>query len=297
MIGRVTQGMLNSQLLRNLNTNLQGMEKQQEQLSSGRRINRPSDDPVGITYSMRFRSEIAMNEQHQSNADAALSWLEYSDVILDQANDVLHRVRELSVKGADGSNPSTAMEAIASEMKELKAQLVSIANSEFNGKHVFNGQMTDRPPYSEETPEASQTDTGQVLFEVGTGVRMAVNVTGNEVFGGPEEDNVFAVMNDIIGALEDDRHADVSNALGRLDDRMDVFLEVRADIGAKTNRIELAENRLKDASINLQQMKSKVEDADMAQLITNLKTSENVYQASLSTGARIISASLVDFLK
>jgi flagellar hook-associated protein 3 FlgL len=295
---RVTQGMINTQLLRNLNSNLARMDATQNQLATGRKINKPSDDPVGISFAMRYRSEISANDQYIENVDSAISWLEYTDSTLDQAGNVLQRVRELSVQGASGTNPQAALDAINSEMKQLYDQLITIGNSDFNGKHVFNGQMTDIPPYAPETAMNDRTDNGPIQFEIGVGVRLPVNVTGNAVFGGPEEgNNMFKVIKDISDALGRGDYDAISNALGRLDSRMNAFLEVRSDVGAKLNRIQLAEGRLKDININMQTLQSKTEDADMAALITNLKTDENVYQASLSVGAKIIRPSLVDFLR
>src|SRR5690349_15263638 len=148
MSGRVTQSMMNTQLLRNLNHNLRNMNKLQNQLATGRTINRPSDDPVGLSFAMRYRSELSANDQYQENVDSAVSWLEYTDDTMDQANSVLQRVRELAVEGANGSNPQAALDAIKSEVEELYGQLVYIGNSNFNGKHVFNGQLTDVEPYT-----------------------------------------------------------------------------------------------------------------------------------------------------
>ncbi|WP_248931063.1 flagellar hook-associated protein FlgL [Paenibacillus hamazuiensis] len=303
---RVTQGMLNNQLLRNISSNLNRINNHQNQLSTGRTINKPSDNPVGMTFSLRYRSELSVNDQYESNVAGAVSWLEYTDTMLSQSGDVLQRVRELAVQGANGTNPQTALDSIKSEVDQLKAQLVNIANSEFNGKYVFNGQLTDKAPYGQATAAGDTTDSGQINFEIGVGVRISVNVPGNKVFGDPYDpndpakannDNIFRVLDDLSKSLGDGNIPGVEDALGRLDKRMDVFLENRSDVGAKLNRIELAQSRLEDINVNLQSLQSKTEDADISEVITNLKTDENVYQASLSVGAKIISASLVDFLR
>lgn len=304
MTMRVTQGMMNNQLLRNISTNLHRMNDHQNQLATGRKINKPSDDPVGMSFGLRYRSELAANEQYESNVDAAISWLDYTDSMLGQANSVIQRVRELAVQGANGANPQEALNAIASEVEQLYSQLVTIGNSQFNGKYVFNGQKTDIPPYQLETAMTDPIDTGEIKFEIGVGVRIAANVPGNQVFGEPDDpnnpgtnDNIFRVLDDLVSALQSGDQREVSNILGRIDTANDRFLEARADIGARLNRIELAQSRLQDIGVNLQTLQSKTEDADIAGVITNLKTDENVYQSSLSVGAKIISVSLVDFLK
>ncbi|NRF93650.1 flagellar hook-associated protein FlgL [Paenibacillus frigoriresistens] len=290
--------MMNTQLLTNLNSNLKRLDNLQNQLATGRQINKPSDDPVGISFSMRYRSEISSNDQYQKNADSASSWLDYSDTILNQAGDVIQRVRELAVQGANGTNPPEALDAINSEMKQLYGQLVQIGNSQFNGKYVFNGQTTDVKPYTEATADKDATDTGDIQFEVGVGSKLAVNITGDAVFGSAgSTTNAFAVVKNIMDNLSTGNYQGVSDSIGLLDSRTDIFLEKRADIGAKQNRIDLTTNRLKDTGVNITSLLSKTEDADMAKVITQLKTDENVYEASLSTGSKIIRPSLLDFLK
>lgn len=294
---RVTQSMLNTQMLRNINTNLGRMERYQEQFSTQSRINKPSDDPIGISYSLRYRSEISMNEQYMRNVDDSLSWLEFTDTLLDQAGDVIHRARELTVKGANSPNPQEALESIKNEIEQLHEQMLNIANSKFKGKYVFNGQMTNVEPYSAGAASVAETDTGAIEFEIGEGVKLPINLTGNEVFGAPGQDNIFHVFEEIATRLSNGEQEGVSAMLEKLDERHDVLVGKRAEVGAKQNRVELAESRLEDLELNLKSLLSKNEDADMAEVIMNLKMAENVYQASLSAGARIIRPSLVDFLR
>jgi flagellar hook-associated protein 3 FlgL len=289
--------MMNSQLLRNLNYNMNNMKNLQNQLSTGRRINQPSDDPVGISFAMRYRTELGATDQFVSNVDTSLSWLDYTDTTLNQLGNVLHRVRELSVQGANGTNDDNAMMALKQEMIQLKNQALDIANTEFNGKYVFNGQMTDRPPYPDEDNLLVETDPGIINLEIGAGVTLGINKTGTEIFGKADDaDNVFKLFDDIMGFFDESDYTGLSNTIDKIQTRLDTVLEIRSDIGAKTNRIELALGRLQDIGINLQTLQSKTEDADIAEVITNLKTYENVYQASLSTGAKLIRPSLIDFL-
>ncbi|MEO3947270.1 flagellar hook-associated protein FlgL [Gorillibacterium sp. CAU 1737] len=298
MPGRITQNMMNTQLLTNLNGNLNRMTGLQNQLSTSRKINKPSDDPVGLSYSMRYRSELAGYDQFEKNVDGAVSWLDYTDTMLGQADSVLQRIRELTVNAANGTNPEDALKAVQQEVDELSGQLVDIANSQFNGKYVFNGELTDRLPYSKTNPEDSVTDSGEIHFQVGVGTQIPINVTGNTVFGNANpEENLFGVLKELSGSLQAGDQTNVSALLGKLDSRLQQMLNVRSELGARTNRVELAQDRLKDISINLQNLQSKTEDADMAEVITNLKTQENVYESSLSAGSKLIQRSLLDFLR
>ncbi|MBD8840687.1 flagellar hook-associated protein FlgL [Paenibacillus amylolyticus] len=305
---RITNNMLSSQLLLNLNRNAQQMNNTQTQLATGRKINKPSDDPVGITYSLRYRAELSSNEQYQKNVDSAVSWLEFNDTVLNQAGNVMQRLRELTVQASTGTNPQSALDSINEEVQQLKEQLVDISNSKLNGKYIFNGETYDIKPYdfpsnpdgSFDTTNAASvvTDKGKVNFIVGESVQLPINVDGNEVFGtGTEDDNLFVIMNTIMKALSDGDQKELSNQLDNIDSRMDKMLAIRSEIGAKTNRVDLMMGRLDDLGINLTDLQSKVEDADYAELSIQSKIQENIYNASLSAGAKIISPSLVDFLR
>lgn len=296
---RITQSMISNQLLRNVNSNLGKLDGLQNQLSSGRRINKPSDDPVGITYGLRYRSELSSNEQHKKNVDTAVSWLDYTESTLGQATDVMQRVRELAVKGANGTNPKDAMESIKLEVIQLREQLRDIANSKLNDKYIFNGQLTDQAPYPDAAAAASKgTDTFQTRYEVGAGVELPVNITGNEVFGlTTDTDNTFLVMDQLITALGNNNQAVVSDLLGSVNSRLGKFISARSEIGARSTRVELVQDRLQELNTNLTGLQAKVEDADMTMLIMELKTNESVYQASLSIGSQIIRPSLLDFLR
>ncbi|WP_046227671.1 flagellar hook-associated protein FlgL [Paenibacillus dauci] len=305
---RVTNGMKNNQLLMNLNRNARAMQNTQEQMSTGMKINRPSDDPVGITYSLRYRADVASAQQYQKNVDSSISWLEYNDTVLTQTNDVMQKLRELTVQAANDTNPQSALDSINSEVAQLKEQFIDIANSQLNGKYIFNGQNYNEKPYQfsigadgtqDITNGASvQTDTGTVNYMVGDNIKLPINTTGNEVFGQTgETDNVFNLLNNISAALKNGDIKELSNQLANIDTRVEKVLKAQSEIGAKTNRVELMQSRLGDMETNLTSLQSKVEDADYAKLLVKSQTQENIYTASLSAGAKIISTTLVDFLR
>ncbi|MCM3786011.1 flagellar hook-associated protein FlgL [Neobacillus mesonae] len=305
---RVTSNMMSSTLMNNINRNAKQMNDTQIQMSTGMKINKPSDDPVGITYALRYRTELNSNEQYQSNVDSALSWLDYTDTVVSQTNEVLQRMRELTVSAATGSNPQDALDSIRLEVDQLKEQLIDIGNSQLNGKYVLNGQTYNEKPYdfprdangiSDTSGFTSEMiDTGDVNYTVGSGIQMAINVNGNEVMGSLEEaDNVFAIADRLSQALADGDLDSVSAELDQIDTRVEKLLAAQAGVGAKTNRVELMQNRLGDMEYNLTSLQAKTEDADYAELAIQSQIQENIYNATLSVGSKIISSSLVDFLR
>ncbi|MEB3102342.1 flagellar hook-associated protein FlgL [Ferviditalea candida] len=299
---RVTQSMMHSQLLRNVNNNLSRMERNQNVLSTGRKILKPSDDPVGITYALHYRSELSINEQYQKNIDTAKAYVDHTDTILGQVNDLIQRANELTTQGVNGTNPQSALDAIAQELGQIYEQAVTLGNDRLNGKYIFNGQKTDIQPYTTAGAPTESSDDQKIVYQFSAGVTVPINVTGNEVFGigsGPnqEPDNLFSVLKDLQNDFLNGDQTAARTDMDRLTSRFNKFLDVRAEVGARANRIDLLDSRLQDLNQNLTALDSKVEDADIAETITNLQADQNVYQASLSVGAKIIQPSLLDYLR
>jgi flagellar hook-associated protein 3 FlgL len=298
MASRVTPGMMQSQLIRNLNNNYNRMNATQEQIASGRKINRASDDPVGITYALRYRSELSMNDQYQRNITTATSAVENVDTVLNQITELLQRAKELAVRGVSDSSSKEAREAIGKEMNGIFEQAVTLGNDQINGKYTFNGQMTMTTPYDVATAGTTDTDDASILLPLAPGVDIPSNISGNSVFGASTEtDNMFSTFKLLRDAMYANDGATAGTAMGLLDTRLNKFLGVRAEVGARANRIEMLDSRNKDLDLSLNSLSGKTEDADVAQAIMNLQRDENVYQASLSVGSKIIQPSLVDYLR
>lgn len=299
---RITQNVMIGNFLRNYNKNLGKMDKLYLQMSSGSRINKPSDDPAGLVTSMRLRTKLRENEQYKENVGDAISWVEKADSALGTYGDVLQRIRELTVKAANGTNESSALEAIHDEVEQLKEEIADIANSTLDDRYIFGGSHTMEQVYD----VASDTwngNTGAIKFETGQDIVMQVNI-GGEVFGidfsgdTPDTSNsIFATLDKILTDITNGDYEELGgNDLQLLDDHINVGLSARSKMGAKYNRLEMINSRLADMEINYEQVLSTNEDVDMAQLVIDLTNQENVYRASLSAGAKIIQPSLVDFL-
>ncbi|NLX87380.1 MAG: flagellar hook-associated protein FlgL [Clostridiales bacterium] len=295
---RVTNNMLISNMMRNLNSSLKRMQRVHNQMSSGKRFSMPSEDPVGVARSLKLRADINENRQFKKNAEDALSWLETTETALMQIKEVLQRARELAVQGANGVLSPEDCQKIAEEVVQLRDQLVSIGNSTYAGKHIFAGYKTNQAPVGL-NPDGSLNyagDLGQIMYQVGVSDILQGNMTAREIFE-PGGKDLFADMQDFIDALNIGDSGTVGGIIGDIDVHMENILAKVAEAGAKVNRMKLVVNRLEDDYLNFNKLLSQNEDADMAEVITRLKSEENVYMAALAGGARIIQPTLVDFLR
>lgn len=299
---RVTSGMMSTQMLSNLNRNLNRMDTMSNQISTGRKINKPSDDPVGVTYALRYRAELAANEQYQTNTDAAVSWLDTTDSNMQQALDVMKRLKELAIQGSNGTLSGSDLEAVNLEVDELKNHLVDIGNTQIRGKYIFNGQTYDQMPYQLSggvTDYADvQTDNGGVIYSISQQVTFQINTSGNEFFGSTTDtDNIFRIIDNLSAALNSEDQAAISQQLENIESRSNKMQAALSEVGARSNRIELVQNRLLDQNLNFTTLQSKTEDADVASLMIQATSAQTIYEASLKSSAQIMQPSLMDFMR
>lgn len=301
---RVTNKMLTTNLLRNLQSANGKMELLQNRLSSGRAITKPSDDPVRIETSLRLKSTISSMEQWKTNTSEALANLETTEGILGDINSMLQRVRELAVQGANGANSADDRSQIAKEIDQLIQQFQVLANSQVGSKYVFSGSKIDTAPMSATVPVLTAWYGNSTVpqFEVGSNLKIEISVDGRKLFGisdtaTGQTSSFFNTLNKLSTGLNNNDQTAISEALGEIDGHIDNVLALRAELGAKTNRVYIIADQLDNTIINLKQNLSDILDADMAETIMEFKSVENVYRAALAVGSQVIQPSLVDFLK
>ncbi|QOS81411.1 flagellar hook-associated protein FlgL [Paenibacillus sp. JNUCC31] len=299
---RVTSGMMSTQMLSNLNRNLNRMDNMSNQISTGRKINKPSDDPVGVTYALRYRAELAANEQYQSNTDAAVSWLDATDSNMQQALDVVKRLKELAVQGSNGTLPDNGIEAVNLEVEELKKHLAEIGNSQIRGKYIFNGQTYDKQPYELSSGVTEyydvETDNQAVMYSISEQVSFQINTSGSDFFGGKgEADNIFKVIDNLSTALASGDQAAAQQELKNIESRSVKMQSSLSEVGARSNRVQLVQNRLSDESLNFTTLQSKIEDADVASLMIQASSAQTIYEAALKSSAQIMQPTLMDFMR
>ena len=213
---RVTHRMIAGTVNRNLRRNLYELEKKSNQLSTGRYFTRPSQDPVGTYKVMRISgTSLLRNEQFRRNIGEGITWLTVTEDAIADGIDAVQRLRELAIYSSNGTMSPEDRETIAPEVKELLQHLVSLGNTEMGGLYIFGGHQTQDPPYELITDEVTGNitgilyhgDGGQRMVEITPGQMLAINITGEGVFGGSDDKyttRIFNAVSDIHEALLDD---------------------------------------------------------------------------------------------
>jgi flagellar hook-associated protein 3 FlgL len=298
---RITQRAVTLTSLQGLYTNLGAVSKLQQQLTSGKTISKPSDDPTGTNTALITRQGIAGNAQQARNISDGKTFLNATDSALQDMLSQVQKVRDLTVQAMnDGSLDASAQGDIATQVTGLRQSLLGQANQVVQGHPLFGGVTSGAVAYDTTGKYVGAGDgTNQATWtmrRVSDVESVRVDVTGPEAFGDPASGkDLFAVVGGIAahvgntGALQTD--------LGDLDAVIKKMTTALADIGTRSDRMDTAAQVNTATSLTLQTQQSQVEDIDMAKTIMNLQMQQNGYQAALSATAKALTPTLVDYLR
>lgn len=310
---RVTNNMLLSNYLRNISSNLGTVGKMQQQMASGKRITKISDDPIGAISSMQIRVKLYKSEQYQKNVDRALTWLDETESSVLELNDIIKRAYETAVGMSTDTMDDDERSAAAQLVKQLRDHVVTIGNAKSNDKYIFGGYNVSNAPFEVVAPgqityngiNIKTGDAGDlnalaqdsISYSVGFNITMDVSTTGVALFG-TGDNNLYNVLDDFYNALEANApSSELTGFIAKLQNGQSDVLAIAAEIGGKVNRLELIQNRFDEDILTYTDRKSNIEDVDQAEAIMNYKMAQAVYEASLQIGSNIIQPSLVNFLK
>jgi flagellar hook-associated protein 3 FlgL len=288
---RVTEKIMSDGVSRNINSSLRRIDKSYDEISSGKKIRYPSDDPVRLISSLRLNDSINEAKRYVENSNSAMDWLEASDASLEEMGKTLLRLQQIAIASANGDLPQSSFNAYADEVHQLRAHLLQISNTQLGNRFLFGGQQTNRFPY--DSSYNYHGDNNPVIMEVGPGTPLNVSYPGPQIFA-----DFFQTMakfeNDIRGGnfLEIGR-----SDLEALNKQLDRTLDNRSSIGAKVNRLERSNERYGQLGVQFRKLLSENEDIDIADSVMNLKMQESVYQAALASGAKVMQTNMLNYMR
>jgi len=310
---RITNNMLTSNYSKNLNDNLTALTKYQSQLSSFNRITKLSDDPIGSMKSMKINATIYKTTQYKSVVSSAKTILKDTESALTDMNELISNAYVKATQASNSYLTPDEKTAIASYIGQLRDHAVTLANSKSGDQYIFGGYNTQQRPFSVDSngkilyngldlSDAANPDlvaeNGQALtYEIGFGLTAEVTMPGTKLMS-TGEDNLYNVLDGFYNALMSDAGADeLSVYVDKLQVAQGQILSLEAEVGGKTNRMDLINNRYADDLLNYKEVKSNIEDVDVAETTLQYQMSQAVYDAALAIGSNIIMPTLVDYLK
>ncbi|NNE97788.1 MAG: flagellar hook-associated protein FlgL [Pyrinomonadaceae bacterium] len=300
MVQRIADNTINANFRTQINRHQLALSVLQERLSSGKRINRPSDDPYGLEAVINLRTSRTEIEQFSRSATAANQKLVVVDESLNGYENVLDRVRALVTQGLSDTNTQSAQDALATEIEALRSRILSVANSQVGGEYVFGGTRQDAPPFDPVTAAPSLTASNAQYIQIEPGSdAIAAGVTAETVFA-DSTSNIFDDLTQAVTALRGtgDPAADRStleNTFSRLKVYSDLAAVSHAFVGVNMEITEIVQDRLNSHELFFDSQISSIEDADFAETVFELSETQAALEATYRAAASS-RPSLLDFI-
>lgn len=273
----------------NLSKTSQDLNKANQIVSSGKRISTFSDDPIGITQALGIKSTLSRFEQLGRNITMGKSWLKASESAMTHVQNLISDTKALSVQMASGTVGAQERQSASTTIQNTLEEVVSLGNTQVNGRYIFSGSKTDTTAFSQDG--TYNGDNSAFTIKAGKDTSVEIGKDGSDAFG-----NIFTTLTDFKTALENNDIQEIQAALGSLDNDFDHISNKISDIGSKMIHMETRSNILEDSKISSTERLSKIEDADIAEAVIDLKEKELAYQAALSSSAKVMQTSLVDYV-
>lgn len=292
---RVTSSFSAAQSVNQIQAAAAKLAAAQNELTSGKRITTPSDDPAGTVKAMQLRGELARNTQYSANSDDAQGWLAAADSTYSQVVSAVQQAQTLVVKGLNsGADDATANAAIAAQINGLRSTLLALANTQYDGRPIFGGTTAGSIAY--DTAGNYAGDGGTVTRAIAAGATVSVNTNGPAVFGA-DGSSVFDVLQNIANALSSNPSTLTGSALDQLKSALSTVSAAQAAEGGVTAQVQRAQTTQTTVGTALTTQLSSIEDVDLADMAVKVASANVSYQAALQTTAKVGQLSLLNFLQ
>jgi flagellar hook-associated protein 3 FlgL len=295
MLNRVTNLTMSANAQRTLQTQQSRLAGLQEKAMSLNKISRPSDDPAATGEALRTRAELAANAQFSRNIDDGGRWLSAADSALENANNVLNKIRDLTIQAGNGSLNKAAKDAIASQLEGLNQDLLATANTKQSGRNIFAGSSDAAVAFGPADPSTyNGSANGSVERRVSAGQTVRVDADGAKIFG-EGTTSVFTLVSGMAATLR--AGGDITPKLQDVDAVLSNVISGRAEIGTRQAQLERAGSVNTELEATLDAKRNGIEKADLSSVIMDLKLQETNYQVALAATARVLQPTLMDFLR
>ena len=290
---RISYSMIYDQTEFNINRQYESFFKLNEKVTTGKEVNRPSDDPIAMSNILGYRSTVSSLEQYETNIERGNTWLRYTEAALTQAEDLVKSAHTLAVQMSTGTNEAQ-LEIIAPQVRQIAEQLLQVANTSLSGKFLFSGHKTETLPFTmdEDLNVTYHGDNNKIKYSVDETTDVAVNITGHETF--MEGTNAFDVLKNFHNALTNGDALEIP--VEELDAAFEQIVEKRAIVGTSMIRFESAARQVEQFKFLTEDLMIATEDTDMVKRFTDLQAAETAFNAALQSSSMITRLTLLNYI-
>jgi flagellar hook-associated protein 3 FlgL len=285
-------------LLAALNQSQLQTQQAELEISSGRSVNVPSDNPTAAALLVENNDEATFNAGYLQSLTAIQGQLSTADSTLSSVTTALQRAISLGVEGANGTLSDGDRAAIAEELQGIQSQLVSLANTSYQGRYVFAGTNTNAAPYAVNGNSPSGVDyignSGINEVSIGSGYKIAVNQPGSQLFSAAGND-VFLAINSLIQSLQS--NSGIGEAVTAVGAASSYLSAQRVFYGNAMNQAQSQTTYLDTAKLQIAQQQNTLGAADLAAAASSLTQSQIATQATLAVISKLSQNNLFDYIK
>ncbi len=291
---RITSAMFMRDAVSRLFQNRADMIETQERISTQKKIEKPSDDPVGFSRAQRLHEALRQNEEFLKNIDDSEAWMDNTSALLDQLHQYAMDAVTKATHGLDAVATDDVRQAIASQLSGLLEEAVSVGNSTYMGKNVFAGTDTklEQPFQKNGLDVTYEGNDAKIKRRISKQIVTDINVSGKELM----DTNFFSAMKETIEALQNGNKDDIQTALDHLKAAEKGVLKLSTVYGSKISNLQLIKDRLTTTNENFRKFISQEEDAVLEEELVTLKSQQVAYQATLQTTSEVMNLSILKYL-
>ena len=271
-----------------------------QQLSTGKRVNVPSDDPAAAAALVGNLTQSDQVDQFIKNTGSVEGMLQTADSTLSSVVEVLNQAISLGVQGANGTMSLTDQQGIAQQVIGIQSQILQLANTSYQGVYIFAGTASTEPPFVADATQPSgvayKGNSGVNTVEIGTGRSIQTNIPGDQMFQGAGGD-VMNSLQQLVTALQSGDNTAIGNATTQVRTAFNYVTQQRVFYGNAVDQLNSNETFLQSAKVNLASQENNLVGADMSKAATDLSNAEITHQAALAAAARVAQNTLLDYLK
>ncbi|WP_309723406.1 flagellar hook-associated protein FlgL [Armatimonas sp.] len=294
---RITTWMTHQQRLANLQSTEARLNKAQNQVSSGRKLERTSDNPTGAVELLTIQTRLTEREQQGASIKGALPLMKATESSLGDISNALLSARNAALRAANTATGSDAdRAALAAQIQAAKRTVLQQANLKVDQRYLYSGTKSDVQPFTGDSVTYAG-NTRALKIDVTDGNPIEISVTGEQIRGGQAGSDLFANLTALEQAVRAGDSAAIRVGIDKLDGDRDRVINLRGDMGSRLNYLEMAQDGIDKEVILLQTRQSDLRDVDLAEAIVTAKLAENGQQAALAMASKIGGMSLLDYLR
>jgi flagellar hook-associated protein 3 FlgL len=301
---RVTSEMIIGSSLANITNAQLALDRSQRELSSGRSINEPSDNPTGASEAIALQSTLDGLASYERGTNDGIAWLNAASGALTSLDQLTQRAHELVLQAANGINSHADLENIASEVEQIAETVKQTANTQYAGQYIFSGSLTATAPYSQGASDAYHGNAGSITRTAGPATNVTVNVSLSSALGegqpakdGKLLDTLRTIAQHLREGTPAAREALSGEDLEHLNANMNAVFNLAAQAGAATDQLKSSITRIEDIRTTTTTQLSNVEDANFAQVAMEFSNQKAAFESALRASASIVQESLMEFLR